>query len=149
VDAVMVEKITLDRFSDSDDDDEEEDDDDSEGEFSSPTIKSSSHSAHQQSEIVTSTFPESLEKAIITAKEGTRTPPSSRLRSFSAANVNPRDLRQASVRSAEILGECYEWMWHVGFKGIDPLGLPSPNNENKNSQGPPLLSSPSLSSSPR
>lgn len=125
IDAVMIDKIVLNRFSDSDD----EDDDDSEGEFSSPTIKSA---APQQPDIITSTFPDSLDKEIIPTKEVAQ---SSRLRSFSAANQNPRDLRQASLYSAEIIGECYEWMWHVGFKGMDPLGLPSATN-NKNSQGP-------------
>jgi hypothetical protein len=132
----VVDKISLDRFSDSDD----EDDDDSEGEFSSPIIKSSHPSQHQSPEIVSSTFPESLEKAILTAKEEAKTPPSSRLRSFSATNQNPRDLRQASLHSAEILGECYEWMWHVGFKGMDPLGLPSLNADRKSSQGLPSSS---------
>lgn len=33
------------------------------------------------------------------------------------------DLREASVKSADIIAECYEWMWHLGFKGLDPLCL--------------------------
>eukprot|EP00602_Paraphysomonas_sp_CaronLab_P006429 CAMPEP_0185030682 /NCGR_PEP_ID=MMETSP1103-20130426/17681_1 /TAXON_ID=36769 /ORGANISM="Paraphysomonas bandaiensis, Strain Caron Lab Isolate" /LENGTH=1178 /DNA_ID=CAMNT_0027565895 /DNA_START=347 /DNA_END=3883 /DNA_ORIENTATION=- len=35
----------------------------------------------------------------------------------------PVDMRRAAQHSARILAECYEWMWHIGFKGVDPLGI--------------------------
>lgn len=116
---LLVEKMSLDRFSDSDDDEEEDDDD----EFSSPTLKPST----KKQDIVPSTFPSPSK--IPKSEENTtssRLPPS-----VATTNNVPRDLRKASFYSAEILGECYEWMWHVGFKGIDPLSLPSTNDSKK------------------
>jgi hypothetical protein len=143
----LVNKISsTDRFSDSDD--EEEDDDDDEGEFSSPTLKPShtKFSSSSSQDIITSIFPASLD-TMMSGSSGLMTETviptspslSSRLRSISAANNIPRDLRKASLHSAEILGECYEWMWHVGFKGMDPLALPqTPNITTSGSLGETL-----------
>lgn len=33
----------------------------------------------------------------------------------------PLDMRRAALCQDRILAECYEWMWHIGFTGLDPL----------------------------
>jgi hypothetical protein len=33
----------------------------------------------------------------------------------------PVDMRRAALCQDRILAECYEWMWHIGFTGMDPL----------------------------
>ena len=37
--------------------------------------------------------------------------------------VHAVDMRRAALSYDRVLAECYEWMWHIGFKGIDPLSM--------------------------
>lgn len=105
-----------DRLSDSDD--ESSEDEDSAEEDSTPPLSTQLRSASSEP------VPTKRVSSQQAARESRSISDGSVFRQASASDLGePVDMRLAAESYDRILAECYEWMWHIGFKGVDPLSV--------------------------